>query len=505
MSGKYLSTLMTFCLLSGWLAICTNVTTAQSPLERLKKNLPIGKEKTTNSKSAETGKGSTEGTQALGSRDEYKTLAGHQRALAMNLMNDIERDSIAERRAVLRLQEMAQRLDYPNTKRKLEEGLTKYPDLAKEYSVKDFLQGIPVQFTKSANLLLVQSNAFIESAYQKQARNKQEAAELAESAVTFTDIVLSIQPDKGQAQALKKDAEAAVAKVGGAMAAATYTSSFHKTNAGKIVFFKSLPVVKQEEQSGVASAFKGTDNIYAIAYLKGSLKELVQYPSRELLAGVRYRLFIDGNEHVEYGGFPARVSWETYQDAGTTYLKLDLVPNPDQIDYASPYQYDPAIKYTKVLGQASPRRHRIELKLEAEDKILSAGAFEIDLSAGQDQLKLTAEALYKEKITKVFLPKSQMTNAALQQSMVQALKANGWMQEILRVVITAPDWKIHRTPLGAIDFRSLPAAVAMKEPDGRCRFFSLSFKQPYQGGRFGKTEQHGVGNNEEMACANVNK
>jgi hypothetical protein len=506
MSGKYISTPTIFLLLVGWLLATGELSQAQSPLERLKKNLPDGKDKNSTSKNADTGKVSTDGAQAVGSKDEYKTLAAHQRALAMNLINDIERDSISERRDVLRLRALAERLDYANTKARLEAGLAKYPDLAKEHSVKDFLQGIPAQFTKSANLLLSQTKAFIESAYQKQSRNKLEAAEMAESAVIYADLVLSIQPDNAQARALKKDAEAAIAKVGGAIAATTHTSPFHKANSGKIVFFKSPPTVKQEERAGAAGEFKAADHIYAIAYLKGSLKELVQYPSRELLAGLRYRLFIDGNEHVEYGGFRARVTWETYQDPGTTYLLLDLVPDPDAIDYQNPFHYDPTIKYTKVLGQASPRRHRIELKLEGDNKFLAEGAFSIDLSAGQERLLAVAEKLYQEKLTKVFLPKPAMVNAALGQSMLEAMKANGWKQQLLRLVITEAQWNIHRNAAGVILFRSLNTATAVKEADGRCRYFSISFKQPHLGGgRYGKTEQYGVGDNLDMACANVNK
>ena len=87
-----------------------------------------------------------------------------------------------------------------------------------------------------------------------------------------------------------------------------------------------------------------------------------------------------------------------------------------------------------------------------------------------------------------------------------ALAANGWRQQVLRVVIVSPDWRIHRNAFGAIEFRSLNTVVALKEPDGRCRLFEISFKQPNQGGaRYGRTEQYGVGWNKDVACANVGK
>ena len=78
-------------------------------------------------------------------------------------------------------------------------------------------------------------------------------------------------------------------------------------------------------------------------------------------------------------------------------------------------------------------------------------------------------------------------------------------QQMLRAVITDSQWTVHRNPLGVILYRSIGAAVAMKEPDGRCRYFRLSFKQQYRGGGYGQAEQHAVGDNFEMACANVSK
>jgi len=439
---------------------------------------------------------------ALGAKDKYREMAREKNSHTNTFPQQVR---ISEQRDAESYFKAAQELDYPGTRKQLEEGVRQFPDLAEDSNVKDLLQQFPAEFQPLADGFISESNRFIELAYQTQSKNKTKAAEYAETATMLADLVLLIVPGHTQALAMKKDADAAMAKVGGALAASAYTSSFHKENAGKIVFFRTPTSIRQENPSAASTSFKSGENIYAILYLKGSMKELVSIPNRDHIRGLKYRVFIDGNEHQDFGGFPTGVTWEQYADPATTYLKLDVVPDPDAIDYPLPHPYTSPIKFARVFGQSSPRKHKIEIRLELNYKVAAEGSFELDGSAGHEKLLALADKLHQEMISKVFLPKPKMANAALQQSMMAALKSNGWKQQMLRAVITDSQWQIHRNALGAILFRSIGAAVAMKEPDGRCRFFTLSFKQQYQGGGYGRTEQYGVGDNFEMACANVNR
>jgi hypothetical protein len=43
----------------------------------------------------------------------------------------------------------------------------------------------------------------------------------------------------------------------------------------------------------------------------------------------------------------------------------------------------------------------------------------------------------------------------------------------------------------------------MKKPDGGCRMFVISFRQQYQGKKYGKAQQHGVGDSADIPCDNV--
>ncbi len=441
---------------------------------------------------------------ALASKDAYFELARKKYSIAGQFPSPTARLRFENKRDIENLLQTARDLDYPATRAKLEEGVRQFRDLAEDYNAKKLLEEFPSAFDVTAQNFISESNRLIELAYQTQSKNRTQAASFAESAAMLVEVVLTVAPANTGAIALKKDSDAAMEKISGALAASVYTSAFHKTNAGKIVFFNSPQQIKQVQSTAVASEFKAGDHIYAIVYLKGALKDIYSAPNRDVVAKLGYRVYLDGTEHVDYGGFPAGITWDQYSNAGTTYLLLDIVPDPEVIDYPAPRQYDSVIKLARLLGQSSPRRHRIEIKFDLGE-VAASGAFEIDNSTGQEKLLAIAAALHKEKISKVFLPKAAMANAALQQSMTAALKSNGWKQQMLRVAITDSQWQIHRNALGAIIFRSIGAAVAMKETNGTCRYFTLSFKQAYRGGGYGQTEQYGVGNNFEMACENVNK
>lgn len=462
----------------------------QSPLEKLKKQVPWKKK---------------DETTASASKDAYLKLAREKKYVLDNFPHHTNRSELANKAQAEHYARLAEELDYPNTRSKLEEGVKKFPEIAQEYDVKLLLEEFPSKFSMLSEHFLSEANRFIEVAYQTQSKNRLRAAEFAEGAVILTDTVLSVTPNDARAMEVKRDAEAAVTRIGGALVASVYTSPFHKANAGKIVFFSAPVEVRRENTSAVAAGFKGGSHIYAMAYMKASFKDQVSLPNRDLLKAIKLRLFIDGNEYQDFGGFPASITWEQYEDAGTTYLKVDLVPDPALVDYPSPFQYDPVIKYAKVFGQSSPRKHRIQLKLDADGKVVAEGEFDLDLSTGQGAMMAIADKLREAKLSKVFLPKPKMTNVAFQQSMAAALKEQGWKETILRVVITDSQWKIHRNAFGAIEFRSIGAAVAMKEPNGVCKYFTLSFKQDYRGGGYGKTQQYGVGDKLEMACSNVNK
>ena len=92
-----------------------------------------------------------------------------------------------------------------------------------------------------------------------------------------------------------------------------------------------------------------------------------------------------------------------------------------------------------------------------------------------------------------------MRDAALESSMVDACR--DWPEKPVKAIITDSDWTIDRHPLsGAILSRTINATVLFRVGDGTCKAFKLSFRQPYTGGSYGKTERYGVGDSFPISC-----
>ncbi|HDQ41940.1 MAG TPA: hypothetical protein ENN39_13065 [Desulfonatronum sp.] len=94
------------------------------------------------------------------------------------------------------------------------------------------------------------------------------------------------------------------------------------------------------------------------------------------------------------------------------------------------------------------------------------------------------------------LPEARMTDAELQQEMIQAVKDQGWTNEYpVDVVIIEPEWRLLRDLLGNIIKCEVNTHVVQKKnADGSCRANDISFIQQHTGnGQYGKTEFHGMG------------
>lgn len=441
------------------------------------------------------------------SMDEADAFIDKMYGLAGDFPSPTNQNLYLERGDVTNYLERARSLDWPNTRPAVEDAVRRFPRLADDYEAKGLLRDFEKDFRGTSEAFLKAANKFIEESYRTKSRNKLEAVEQAEMAVDLTHIVLAVFPDHARALELERDAKAALGEMGGALASTTSgASSFHAEHMGEIVFFRRPVKVRSEDASTIATSFAASEPIYAAAYFKGALKDLFDVPNRDNLRGVfKFEIAIDGNRVDTFDGFPIALTWDEYKDPSRTFLTADVAPDPTQIEYPTAREYDLGVAITKLLAESLPRRHTVEVKVLGGYNPIATGSFEIDLSSGREQLAARSAALYQEKISKVFLPAAKMSNAALQSSMAQALAGNGWKQQILRVVITDSAWTIHRNAFGAIEFRSIGTAAAVKEPDGRCRYFEISFKQAYRGGGYGRTEQYGVGNNYDMACENVRR
>ena len=104
------------------------------------------------------------------------------------------------------------------------------------------------------------------------------------------------------------------------------------------------------------------------------------------------------------------------------------------------------------------------------------------------------------------LPKAAMSNAALEQQMVNAANNLGWNDKFSKAIITSSSWTVAKNDLtGAILYRWLPAVCTIKDTDGKCYYQEFSFKQDYAGGGnySGTIKFNSYGGKKEIGCDKV--
>lgn len=135
---------------------------------------------------------------------------------------------------------------------------------------------------------------------------------------------------------------------------------------------------------------------------------------------------------------------------------------------------------------------------------------ETTLKAYSAQAKAAVEARHKRKelarITSERLPQKGLNNEDLEQTALVAAKdwagSYGWKEELKYVIITDRDWSIIRNNLTGIQTgRRIQGVIAMKHPDGLCRYQYATFDQAYNGTDYQNTVMSSVvGDNNKIAC-----
>lgn len=395
--------------------------------------------------------------------------------------------------------EQCQKVDFANTKPKIEKLAEQYPDFKKEgREMNSYYKQFTVEFPKKCNemissFFIQEINKNIEEAYQLKTKGKSAAGgalEAAEAALLLSDGLLLLTPGHVDIVRLQKESKAAVDKFSSEFGAAVFTSNFHKENAGKIIFSKSRMTIKQEDPSVVSNKYSAGDYIYAMIYMNGTFTELTQQ-----MYSVRLIIEVDGNEKAN------RDFTIKNEDQENTYLRIEISPEPTTAETQG------AEIYSKALSELSPRFHKVSVIFKStgiSTDILAQGEFELDCTSGLDKLAAIAQQLRSIRLSKVRMPNAAMRDAKLEQEMITA--SDHPVDKPIRAVITGTEWTVHRHPIsGAIEYRTIPAAVATKKTDGTCKIFYLTFKQDYNGKTYGKTQSHAVGDSDEIPCENVNK
>ncbi|MBE0644895.1 MAG: hypothetical protein IH600_12495 [Bacteroidetes bacterium] len=406
-------------------------------------------------------------------------------------MRSVHQGMFSKKNEAQNFYDKCKKADYENLRAKVKAAVAADPSAMErdQYGYDEVMVTFPEHFAGlTKEYLIPEINNAIEVAYAEKGKGASHAGaalEAAESAVLVADGILLVTPNNTEVQTLRGDAQSAAASMGAAHDA-VYASGFNKEHAGEIVFSSQPVVVGSENASALKTTFTANDDIYGMMYFKGTFKEIT--------GGSSYawtKLFVDGNEKASY-------DFKLDGDkAERTWLASEIIPDP------SLSQTRGAMIFTKAISELSPRRHTIRVQtLDNSMIVLAEGEFQLDCTGGLDRVAEVNKKLGDKKMAAVKLPQPAMRNAALEKEFMAALKE--WKETPLKVVITEADWTIQHHPVtGAITSRTINTTVAVKKPDGGCRMFEISFRQQYQGKKYGKAEQYGVGDSADMPCENV--
>ena len=265
------------------------------------------------------------------------------------------------------------------------------------------------------------------------------------------------------------------------------TSSFHQKNSNKIVFFSEKPIVGKEDFSKMKTSFKAGEAVWAVAYLPRPLDKYNLYINgqSELTFAIGTTKDANGLDMHNWGGFIQRSLPISVQERTKNYVVFQVCPSSLKAEM----NVKTATSITNAIQALDPTDHLVKVSFEYMGRSSNQiyGSFTLDCSEGLDKAKKNAMAFKKAYLESKKLPKPMMTNAALEQKIVEAIqrfgKAAGWETKFTKAIITSPTWQTVTDPAtGAIRGRMVEAACIAKWPKGDCGYQYFTFIQEHQGG-----------------------
>jgi len=262
------------------------------------------------------------------------------------------------------------------------------------------------------------------------------------------------------------------------------TGETHRKNMGKIVWSKQRIQKDAQDQTPLTNRFQHGDPIYGRAFFPKSIVTLGKEkncPNPQ--AEFRIKAFVDG---VDKGWllrhYLESSTWTTVQ------VTLNLVPGDekDRMNIGLPE------KWAELVGAMAAGTHKVRVEWYGQ---VGDDACGLKLAEGEFAFEKTDKPVQTAAAGQK-LPPALMRNAALEASMIQAVKDRGWKNEApVKVVIVERDWRLIRNLLGTITHREINTHVALKKhADGSYRGTDISFRQAARsGGKWSPTEVYGIG------------
>lgn len=313
--------------------------------------------------------------------------------------------------------------------------------------------------------------------------NPQNKTKMLEQAKYECEAVLIMSPDNASFKQ-KLDEVNKLLGNANAQASAFYTSDFHKTNVGKIVWSsKPLVIGKEKDMASlIKNDFKSGESIFGTVYLGNTVKQLMDGNEK-----LRIIIKVDGGTAIWGGDLSYIIVPMNVQDK--SYLQFALLPDEQWFNSSyAPYIAKENWTYSYFMDElagAGDISHNITCELDFPTSIQGniKSSVSLDLGAGSASIKAQSAKLHDQLMASRTLPKAGMSNPGLEQQMLAAANNLGWNDKFLKTIITSSAWVISKNELtGAILYRYLGAVCTTKSSDGKCYYQEFSFKQDYTGG-----------------------
>ena len=251
---------------------------------------------------------------------------------------------------------------------------------------------------------------------------------------------------------------------------------------GTILFSKKPIIGGKERKDQITTSFADGDQVFAMAYLPGSLEDL------NFDKG--YILFV--REDGDPNGFSWRYQVESLSfkpkgklDGTQTFYDLDIF-----VGLKDAWRKEMTSDFLKMFanhieqkGKKANHVYTFTVEFLSEYTTRAVGEFTLDLSKGTGGMKALHESHEKAALVDTRLPASKRNDPALADKIKKVMIAKG--TDVHKVIFTANDWSIVRNSLsGRITGRNISAYIVAKEPDGKCVYNEMFFKQEYIGSSF---------------------
>lgn len=218
---------------------------------------------------------------------------------------------------------------------------------------------------------------------------------------TLADDFMQIFPEDAGVKSAKVKAETEMQNF--VKSAPFISSPFHVQNMNDIVLFTKNIKVGQEP---------GASTTEVVAPDKGT--KAIGYFSKNLLSSTN-RVHLNITLKGQYKQVQQLFYWQNgLKDLleKTGYAEFDFFPNPSELNFKSPYQFDPHINVLAYFLAQAEGQYEMELAFEIGRKQNMGGdtkitkTFTLDLSAANKQkIKTLHEALLQKRIETIMMPK----------------------------------------------------------------------------------------------------